>query len=90
MRDRDAVGAASVDYMMFSGYLLLAVAWAASARVAYKKLKEGTTEKAFYDAKIQTADFYFAKILPRTTSLLETMSTGSKPLMGIDENQFVF
>ena len=90
MRDRDAVGAASVDYMMFSGYLLLAVAWVASARVAYKKLAEGTSEKAFYDAKIQTADFYFAKILPRTTSLLETMSTGSKSLMGIDENQFVF
>jgi hypothetical protein len=105
MRDRDAVGAASVDYIMFSGYVLLGVAWAASARAAYRRLEQGTTEEAFYRAKIQTAEFYFAKILPRTTqtaefyfakilprttSLLETMSTGPDPLMKMDENQFMF
>ena len=90
MKNRDAVGAASVDYIMFSGYLLLGVAWAASARAAYRRLEQGTTEEAFYRAKIQTADFYFAKILPRTTSLLETMSTGPDPLMKMDENEFMF
>ncbi len=90
MRNRDAVGAASVDYIMFSGYLLLGVAWAASARAAYKRLEQGTPESAFYRSKIQTAEFYFAKILPRTTSLLETMSTGPDSLMQIDEEGFVF
>jgi alkylation response protein AidB-like acyl-CoA dehydrogenase len=90
MRDRDAVGAASVDYIMFSGYVLLGVAWAASARAAYRRLEQGTTEEAFYRAKIQTAEFYFAKILPRTTSLLETMSAGPDSLMTMDENQFIF
>ena len=90
MRDRDAVGAASVDYIMFSGYVLLGVAWAASARAAYKRLDQGTKEEAFYRAKIQTADFYFAKILPRTTSLLETMSTGPDTLMRMDKEQFSF
>jgi len=90
LRDRDAVGAASVDYIMFSGYLLLGVAWAASARAAYKRLAQGTAEAAFYRSKIQTAEFYFAKILPRTTSLLETMSTGPDSLMKIDESDFIF
>ncbi|MDH5456126.1 MAG: acyl-CoA dehydrogenase C-terminal domain-containing protein [Gammaproteobacteria bacterium] len=90
MRNRDAVGAASVDYIMFSGYVLLGVAWAASARAAYRRLEEGTTEEAFYRAKIQTAEFYFAKILPRTTSLLETMLAGPDSLMKMDENQFIF
>ena len=90
MRNRDAVGAASVDYIMFSGYVLLGVAWAASARAAYRQLEQGTTEEAFYRAKIQTAEFYFAKILPRTTSLLETMSAGPETLMEMDENQFIF
>ena len=90
MRNRDAVGAASVDYIMFSGYVLLGVAWAASARAAYWRLEQGTTEEAFYRAKIQTADFYFAKILPRTTSLLETMSAGPDSLMKMDENEFMF
>ncbi len=90
MRNRDAVGAASVDYIMFSGYLLLGVAWAASARAAYKRLEQGTPEAAFYRSKIQTAEFYFAKILPRTTSLLETMSTGPDSLMKMDEGDFAF
>ena len=90
MRNHDAVGAASVDYIMFSGYVLLGVAWAASARAAYWRLEQGTTEEAFYRAKIQTAEFYFAKILPRTTSLLETISTGPDTLMKMDENQFIF
>jgi alkylation response protein AidB-like acyl-CoA dehydrogenase len=90
MRNRDAVGAASVDYIMFSGYVLLGVAWAASARAAYRRLEQGTTEEAFYRAKIRTAEFYFAKILPRTTSLLETMSAGPDPLMKMDENEFMF
>ena len=90
MRNRDAVGAASVDYIMFSGYVLLGVAWAASARVAYKRLEQGTKEEAFYRAKIRTAEFYFAKILPRTTTLLETMSAGPEPLMKMDENEFMF
>jgi len=90
MRNRDAVGAASVDYIMFCGYVLLGVAWAASARAAYKRLEQGTSEEAFYRAKIQTAEFYFAKILPRTTSLLETMSSGPDPLMRMEEDQFIF
>jgi len=90
MRNRDAVGAASVDYIMFSGYVLLGVAWAASARAAYRRLEQGTTEEAFYRAKIHTAEFYFAKILPRTTALLETMSAGPDPLMKMDENEFMF
>jgi hypothetical protein len=83
MRNRDAVGAASVDYIMFSGYLLLGVAWAASARAAFRKLEQGTSEEA-------TAEFYFAKILPRTTTLLETMSAGPDPLMQMDEGHFIF
>lgn len=90
IHNRDAVGAASVDYIMFSGYVLLGVAWAASARAAYRKLEQGTKEEAFYRAKIQTAEFYFAKILPRTTSLLETISTGPDPLMKMNEDQFIF
>ena len=90
MRNREAVGAASVDYIMFSGYVLLGVVWAASAKAAYRRLEQGTTEEAFYRAKIQTAEFYFAKILPRTTSLLQTISTGPDPLMSMEEDQFMF
>jgi alkylation response protein AidB-like acyl-CoA dehydrogenase len=90
MRNRDAAGAASVDYIMFSGYVLLGLTWAASAHAAYRRLEQGTSEEAFYRAKIQTAEFYFAKILPRTTSLLETMLAGPDTLMKMEDNQFMF
>ena len=90
MRNRDAAGAASVDYIMFSGYVLLGLTWAASAHAAYRKLEQGTSEEAFYRAKIQTAEFYFAKILPRTTSLLETMLAGPETLMKMEDDQFMF
>ena len=90
LKNRDEVGAASVDYLMFSGYVLLAYAWAASAVVAHEKLESGTDEKAFYEAKIQTADFYFNKILPRTKALKLSMSAGAAPLMAMSEDQFSF
>ncbi len=90
MKNRDAVGAASVDYIMFSGYLLLGVAWAASASAAYRRLDHGTSEEAFYRSKIQTAEFYFSKILPRTATLLQTMQAGPDPLMKIDAEHMAF
>lgn len=89
LRDRDVVGAASVDYLMYSGYILLGYIWAVSARTANNKLIQGTDEEGFYRAKIQTAEFYFAKILPRTASLEATIATGAKPLMNMPEQDFL-
>lgn len=66
MKDREEVGAASVDYLMYSGYACLAYFWADMARLAAEKLAAGTGEEAFYKAKLQTARFYFQRILPRT------------------------
>jgi hypothetical protein len=38
MKDREEVGAASVDYLMYSGYACLAYFWADIARLAAEKL----------------------------------------------------
>ena len=89
LKNRDEVGAASVDYMMFSGYVTLAYLWAMAAEVASRKLAEGNDESGFYTAKIQTAEFYYAKILPRTRSLLETIAAGSESLMKMDDADFL-
>ena len=43
MKDREEVGAASVDYLMYSGYACLAYFWADIARLAAEKLAAGTT-----------------------------------------------
>ncbi|MCW8885613.1 MAG: acyl-CoA dehydrogenase C-terminal domain-containing protein [Motiliproteus sp.] len=90
MQNRDEVGSASVDYLMYSGYAVLAYFWARSALVAQQALAAGTDEKAFYEAKLATARFYFKRILPRTRSLAETMLAGADTLMDLDEDHFIF
>ncbi|MCE1690597.1 acyl-CoA dehydrogenase C-terminal domain-containing protein, partial [Enterobacter hormaechei] len=80
MKDREEVGAASVDYLMYSGYACLAYFWADIARLAAEKLAAGTSEEAFYTAKLQTARFYFQRILPRTRSHVAAILSGADNL----------
>ena len=88
MKDREEVGAASVDYLMYSGYACLAYFWADMARVAAEKLAAGTDEEAFYTAKLQTARFYFARILPRTRTHVAAMLSGANNLMDMAAEDF--
>ncbi|RFA29196.1 acyl-CoA dehydrogenase [Alkalilimnicola ehrlichii] len=85
----DEVGAAAVDYLMYSGYATLAYFWADAARVAAEKLAAGTGEEGFYKAKIQTARFYFQRILPRTRAHATAMLSGADNLLEIDEENFL-
>src|SRR3546814_13123016 len=82
MKDREEVGAASVDYLMYSGYACLAYFWADMARVAAEKLAEGSSEEAFYKAKLQTARFYFQRILPRTRLHVDAMLRSEERRVG--------
>jgi len=88
MKNREEVGAASVDYLMYSGYACLAYFWADMARVAAEKLAAGTEEEGFYKAKLQTARFYFARILPRTRTHVDAMLSGADNLMEMAEEDF--
>ncbi|MGU7807676.1 acyl-CoA dehydrogenase C-terminal domain-containing protein, partial [Escherichia coli] len=66
-KDRDIVSSASVDFLMFSGYVMMAYFWAQQAVVASEKLEAGNGQETpeFYKAKIKVADFYFDRLLPR-------------------------
>ncbi|MFB2539029.1 acyl-CoA dehydrogenase C-terminal domain-containing protein [Acinetobacter sp. c3-l95] len=86
----EEIGATAVDYLYFSGYVTLAYFWAKMAHVALDKLAEGSTETAFYQAKVTTAQFYFAKVLPRTASHAAIIATGSESLMALSADDFVF
>lgn len=90
MKNRDEVGAASVDYLMYSGYAVLGYLWARMAKAAQDALDAGTTEEDYYNAKITTAKFYFARILPRTKSHAATMLAGADSLMDLAEEHFAF
>jgi hypothetical protein len=81
----DEVGAAAVDYLRVVGHLCFAYFWARMAKVALDKQNSGDP---FYTAKLHTARFYFAKLLPETASLIRTARAGVGPLMAMDEALF--
>ena len=88
VRNREEVGAASVDYLMYSGYVTLAYFWAAIADASYRALEEGTEEKAYYEGKIKTARFYYKRLLPKANSHRELMLSGAKTLMDLKIEEF--
>ena len=80
----DEVGAAAVDYLRVAGHLVFAYFWARMAQVALREVAAGNPDK-FYVGKLQTARFYFAKLLPETATLMRTARSGSAALMDTDE-----
>ena len=86
LQDADEVGAAAVDYLRVAGHLVFGYFWARMAFVALQKIAEGDRDP-FYQAKLQTARFYFAKLFPETASLMITARAGAAVLM---ETEAVF
>ncbi|MGB5292898.1 MAG: acyl-CoA dehydrogenase C-terminal domain-containing protein [Lysobacterales bacterium] len=87
-KDRDMIGSASVDFLMYSGYVTMAYFWAMMAQKANEKIAEKPENIEFYQAKVRTAEFYFKRILPRTKMLRKTMMSDPKTLMRISDEQF--
>ncbi len=81
----EEVGAAAVDYLRVVGHLVFAYLWARMAKVALDKQSSGDP---FYRAKLATARFYFAKLLPETAGLIRSARAGVAPLMGMEEGWF--
>ena len=90
-KERDAVGAAAVDFLMFSGYVTMAYFWAQMLVTAYEKLEQGGNETPdFYKAKIRTAEFYLDRILPRNEAHAEAIAAGPRSTMALDQDHFIF
>jgi alkylation response protein AidB-like acyl-CoA dehydrogenase len=82
-QNADEVGAAAVDYLRVLGHLVHGYFWARMAQVALREIAAGN-EDPFYQAKLQTARFYFAKLFPETATLMRTARAGGKVLMDTD------
>lgn len=83
--NQDEVGAAAVDYLRVVGHLVFGYFWARMAKVALEKESSGDP---FYKAKLATARFYFAKLLPETASLIRTARAGLPTLVEMEESWF--
>jgi hypothetical protein len=79
----DEVGAAAVDYLRVAGHLVFGYFWARMAQVALQQIAKGSRD-SFYQSKLQTARFYFAKLFPETLTLMATARSGAGVLMETD------
>ena len=80
---RDDANAASNDYLRVLGYVSVGYAWLKVLGVCYK---EYSSNKDFYEDKIQTASFYFNRVLPRIDSHYLSATTGSRYIMDFKFN----
>jgi len=88
MENADEAGAASVDYLMFSGYSCLAYFWAKAAFKAQAALAAESSEGEFYEAKLKTARFYYQRILPRTSTCEAAILSGADNVMSLEVEAF--
>lgn len=88
MKNPDEVGAASVDYLMYSGYIILGYLWLRMALVAQAQLEAGEGEADFLKGKLATCEFYFKRLLPRTATHQAAIEAGSDCLMNLPAEAF--
>jgi alkylation response protein AidB-like acyl-CoA dehydrogenase len=84
MENPEELGAASVDYLFYSGYVALAYWWARSVATAERR-HSGTP---LAEAKRSTARFYFQRLLPRTLTHAASIRAGAGSLMAMPDAQF--
>ena len=78
----DASGACN-DYLKVLGLVATGHAWLKVLEVSFK---EYDSNKDFYEDKIQTANFFFNRVLPRIESSYITATTGSNYIMNYKFN----
>jgi alkylation response protein AidB-like acyl-CoA dehydrogenase len=86
MADPNEAGAAASEYLRAFGLVAMGYLWTRIAEVALTKLNG--EESTFYKAKLATARFYMARLLPETNALFASIATGAKPLMELEAAAF--
>lgn len=78
MANPNHAGAGAVEYQKMFSLVLFAYIWAKQAKLALALMDQ---DPEFYGAKLATARFFFAKLLPQTTSLLASITAGADVVM---------
>ena len=80
---KNDISASCNDYLKFLGYFCLSYVWLKTLRKSYENHNQN---KEFYDDKINTGNYYFEKILPRTETHIKSALSGSKYTMSAKFN----
>ena len=82
-KSKDDINAACNDYLKILGLVAVAFSWLKMLNVSYKELKNN---KKFYEDKIETAKFFFNRVLPRIDAYYNSAISGSKYIMDFKFN----
>ena len=80
---KDDASAACNDYLKALGFVSIAYSWIKVLEVSFKDYENN---KNFYEDKIQTASFYFKRVLPRSESHFKIATSGSDYIMDFKFN----
>ena len=80
---KDDVSAACNDYLKVLGLIALAYSWLKVLSVSYKEIEKN---KKFFEDKIETANFFFNRVLPRIDTHYNSAISGSKYIMDFKFN----
>jgi len=80
---KNDVSAACNDYLKVLGFIALGYSWLKVLDVSYKELNKN---KNFFEDKIETANFFFNRILPRIDSHYKSAISGSSYIMNFKFN----
>ena len=87
MKNPDEAGAAATDLLRLMALTAMTFMWNRIAVAAHKGLANGN-DNAFYEAKLNTARFYIARVLPQTTALNHQIKAGAATLMALPAEAF--
>ncbi|EKE83708.1 acyl-CoA dehydrogenase C-terminal domain-containing protein [Idiomarina xiamenensis] len=82
--DANVVNSVAVEYLHLLGYVCYAYLWLRMATVA----EQQSEQTALTHAKVKTARFYFARILPRIHALIPAIQAGSEALFAYEYDEF--
>lgn len=90
LKNPDEAGAASTDYMRQFALVAMGYMWAQMVKVTLDKIENGNGEqsKEFYEEKLQTANFFFTKMLPEADFRFKSLMSGAEPLMAMKAEAF--
>jgi hypothetical protein len=88
MANPNHLGAGAHHYMHIMGIVTLGFFWLKMAKVAAAKLAGAPEDKAFYEAKLVSANYYAERFLPDAGALRRKLEAGSEFMMKLPAEAF--
>jgi Acetyl-CoA dehydrogenase C-terminal like/Acyl-CoA dehydrogenase, C-terminal domain len=88
MTNADNAGAGATAFMRMMGHVALGHMWLKMASASLAALDAGTSDPDFFNAKLTTARFFAARVLPETMGLKAALEAGAETVMALPAEMF--